>query len=200
MISNLLKTLSAAATAVVIGAAANAATLTTPDILFIESAGFRGDGTSSDIVNGDLGMIAPGKIAGIAGRIKNQTDSFTFETSVRFSVSFVDLADLLGIDIDPSKGFDPTFVASDSPVSASFSLIGPDMRSAVFTSPIAPDFTMFGNVAPGKYTLLIDGTIENGSSTYDIAISAVPLPAAGVVLLGGLGLMGALKRRKAIAA
>ncbi|MEM6890485.1 MAG: VPLPA-CTERM sorting domain-containing protein [Pseudomonadota bacterium] len=57
-------------------------------------------------------------------------------------------------------------------------------------------FTGMGGV---EYTLTVDGSVGSYARTdalYDLKISAVPIPAAGFLLLGGLGGLAAMRRLK----
>ena len=49
---------------------------------------------------------------------------------------------------------------------------------------------------PGTYTFSIDGA--GGGALYDIQFTAVPIPAALYLLLGGSGFLGLFGRRKKI--
>lgn len=194
---NLVKMCVASATAAFLATSASAAT-TTPDGLLVEGFNIRGAGGTFDVASADLGTIAAQSAFGIAGGIQNGKDTFTFTAATSFDVLFVDLADLSGIDIDAAAGFDPDFLQGDEPTSALFTLDGTDFAQNVFSSPTAPDFLMFSDLAAGEYTFTIDGSIARGGSTYDILIrtTAVPLPAAGLMLVGALGALGVMRRKQ----
>lgn len=50
-----------------------------------------------------------------------------------------------------------------------------------------------------KLTLAASGTSDGlGGLIDDVSIAAVPVPASGLILMGGLGAIGALRRRKAV--
>jgi len=200
------KFLAASAIAIVsvcAGTLGSAATVT-PDTLFIESNNNRGDGlgTIGDIVGTyGLGDIT-GLNAGIAGRIVNANDTFSFVSNTAFNISFVDLADLLGVDIDDCAGFDGSDCSDGSADNepgrtARFSLHNGAVttHSADFTSTIAAGTSIFSNVSAGTYTFSIDGRSGPAGSAYDIAISAVPVPAGLPLLLSALGLAGFFARR-----
>jgi hypothetical protein len=52
----------------------------------------------------------------------------------------------------------------------------------------------------GFYTVALDGILGSSSATVYVNTAAVPVPAAGLMLVGALGGMAALRRRKQIAA
>ena len=186
---------------------ASAATIT-PDVLIIESNKNRADGAAAGDVSmaEDLGDLT-GLIGGIAGRIVNSTDTFTFSSDNAFNVDFVNLLDLFGVDIDGCEGFDGGDCSVDSANNevgrlARFTLSGGgSTMSEEFVSTVAKGTSIFSNVGPGSYTLKIKGistssNFPNSGSAYDIAISPVPLPAGLPMLLAALGLGGLMARRK----
>lgn len=188
-------------------AATSASAVTvTPDVLIIESNENRGNGTGvtiGDSVAGfGLGNIS-GQIGGIAGRIVGSVDTFTFQYDTTFNVDFVNLFDTGGVDIDMCQGFDGSDCSSGSANNepgrtAIFSLdngVDP-VLTAMFTSTVAPGTSIFFDVAPGTYTFTIDGTTGTAGSAYDVAISAVPVPAGLPLLLSALGIAGFAASRK----
>ena len=57
--------------------------------------------------------------------------------------------------------------------------------------------TIFGSIGPGTYTLVVDGSVGphvDRPALYDIELTAIPLPAGGLLLLTALGGMGAARR------
>ncbi len=58
------------------------------------------------------------------------------------------------------------------------------------------DTPIFAKLAAGTYTIGIDETNRPVGGSADFRVSAVPLPAGGVLLLSALGGMGFLRRRK----
>lgn len=203
MIVKFLAASSFAIFCIIAGTSATAATVT-PDVLIIESNGHRADGAALGDVRGirAFGDIT-GKTAGIAGRIVNGVDRFSFTYNTRFNLDFVNLLDTAGGHIDGCEGFD----GSDCSVgsrnnepgrTAIFSLnngVDP-VLSAEFTSSIAAGTSIFSNVAAGTYTFTVDGITGRAGSAYDVAISAVPVPAGFPLLFSALGLAGLFSRRK----
>ena len=190
----------------VMAATSASAVTVTPDVLIIESDENRGDGVGTigdSVVGFDLGNIS-GQIGGIAGRIVGAVDTFTFQYDTAFNLDFVNLLNLGGLtDIDDCEGFDGSDCSDGSANNepgrtAVFSLdngIDPAL-TAEFTSTVAAGTSIFFNVAPGTYTFKIDGTAGSAGSAYDVAISAVPVPAGLPLLLSALGIAGLAARRK----
>ena len=203
MKTNFLAASALAVWSVIAGTSAPASTMT-PDVLVIESNGNRANGAApGDIVGIEaLGDIT-GLTAGIAGRIVNAVDTFSFTYNTSFNVDFVNLLDTAGVDIDACEGFDGSDCSVGSKNNepgrtAIFSLdngVDP-VLSVEFTSTISAGTSIFSNVKAGTYTFAIDGTTGRAGSAYDIAISAVPVPAGFPLLLSALGVAGLVKRRK----
>ena len=136
----------------------------------------------------------------IYGRVVSANDYFTFTSDQAFTVDWIfggyELAD--GTDVTTSG-----FVRVGSPNNtATFDLLDSDGDS-IFASGTAftTNFTsgtsnIFGPVKAGTYVLKISGGGDNGAATYDVAVTAVPLPAAA--WLFGSALVGAvvIGRRK----
>ncbi len=203
---NKMKILAASTIAIctiVSGSAALASTVT-PDVLIIESNKNRGDGTApGDVVGTEAFGDITGLTAGIAGRIVNATDAFTFTYNSNFNIDFVNLLDTAGVDIDACEGFDGSDCSvgsanNENGRTALFSLDNgfDPILSVEFTSSIAAGTSLFSNVAAGTYTFTIDGKSGRAGSAYDIAISAVPIPAGFPLLITALGLAGIVSRRK----
>lgn len=188
-----------------------AGAVTVPDSLFLENDGNRADGGSG----GDIGSTAFGTISGtsvrktgIAGRIRNGTDTYTFTSLSSFDIEFSDLAfPGTGVDIDGCAGFDSTDCSSGSdpnaPKLADFSLTGQSTVS--FTSSVAAGTEIFTDIAAGNYTFKIDGSgaTQFAGSAYDILITTqpgpqpqpIPVPASLPLLVGALGAFGLMRRR-----
>lgn len=169
------------------------------DKIFVESAGSRG-GATGDIIDTSIGLIGSGKTIGLGGRIKNKADVWTFSTNQVFSVFFTDLG------IDTNSGFDDTsiFGVNNGIKTAEFSLIDTStdtvVDSVLLTSPLDAGTPLFGKTSAGMYSLVIDGTvdIQRNGSTYDLAITTIPVPAALPLLGAGVGLLGLMRRRSSV--
>lgn len=183
------------------------------DRIEVESSKNRPD-AGGDVANNaarDLGLILPGEKVGIAGRIVTAIDNWTFQTTTPWSMFFVNL------DLDDNQGFDSSNITV--PANNSFAGNG-DTTRANFTlldnaNPGAPveivstgflTANMHGLLTglnfsggAGSFLLQIDGVQGSPGATYDIGVSAVPIPASLPLLLGGMGALAALRRRKAAA-
>ena len=62
-----------------------------------------------------------------------------------------------------------------------------------------PDPAQLVRIGPGVYTLVVEGSVgpnRRVPALYDIEVAAkIPLPAAGLLLIAGLGSLVALRRR-----
>jgi hypothetical protein len=206
---------SAAAMVVFAAGTASASTIAPifdADRIAVESSGNR-PSASGDINNNgalDLGLILPGEKVGIAGRIVTAVDNWTFQTTTPWTMSLVNL------DLDDNQGFDSSnitnpsgsFAGNGDTTTALFSLFdasgNPDSDPALFSANLTA--TMHGLITglnfsggAGSYLLRIDGAAGSPGATYDIGISAVPIPASLPLLLGGIGALAAMRRRKAAA-
>ena len=200
--------------ALVLGAlalSAGSAMATTFDPIFVESSGNRpsseGDITGTRVITPDIGA---GDAVGLAGRIVNAVDKWEFTVLRGWSIGFVDL------DLDDQKFFDSSNITdpcagcedNGDVTSAIFSIFeASDLSTAIFTTNSIDAVNGGGteNTAldfvgvAGTYVLKIDGSqasTNNPGATYDIGITAVPLPAAGWMLIAGLGGLAAMRRRK----
>ena len=141
----------------------------------------------------------------IYGRIVDSVDNFlfAFSTSTEFVVEFI----FGGYTLD-GGGFisDSGFVSEgNAEKTATFSLLDADNMFAVVdtedytTDVTSGDATIFSGAA-GNWVLQIDGSGAHapgaGVGLYDIRISEVPVPASALLLMAGLGGLGAMRRRK----
>lgn len=157
----------------------------------------------------DLGFILPGERVGVAGRILTAIDSWTFQTTRAWTMSLVNL------DLDDNQGFDSSNILAPAgnyqpngdTTRARFSLFDNSDPNAPtqIGSAVELTATMDGLLTgldfsggAGSYLLRINGALSNPGATYDIGITApVPLPASLPLLIGGIGALAALRRRKA---
>lgn len=204
----MIKTLlSAAAIAGFMAGTASAITVlpeTNTDRTFVESDGNRplssGDIPAGDIL--DAGVVDLGETVGIAGRIRTSIDTWRFVTVSAWEMALVNLP------LDDNQGFDSSqivnpagsYAPNGDPTSATFSLYDDSFTliDSVFLTAdphglvTGLDFT--GN--SGTFFLEIAGASGSVGATYDIAISAIPLPAAGWLLISALGSVAFLGHRR----
>ncbi|MEM9972136.1 MAG: VPLPA-CTERM sorting domain-containing protein [Pseudomonadota bacterium] len=178
----------------------------------LEDASSGGDGF-------DLGAYGANDVVGIYGRIVGAVDRFTFSVSTMFDLQF----DLDGYALDSGGSVagglsglvNQTFATSGGSAGGDLSkgvtislidaltdgLVGSEAFATNLTSANLLDPVIFGDVGPGTYTLIVDG--RNGPNKgapalYDLeVVAAVPLPAAGWLLICGLGGLALMRRRAA---
>lgn len=146
----------------------------------------------------DLGSLAAvGDSISIHGRIVNAVDAYTFTSATAFNVEFI----FGGVALEAggmtdSSGFVLDDIGSDANNTSDFSLqLGMDAAlMQTLTTEITGGESLIFSGGPGTYSFIIDGS--GGGALYDVRISAVPLPAALPLLLGGMGLLGVFGRKK----
>lgn len=183
----------------------------------LEDAPPGGTGFDLDALLG--GPFGEGDTIGIYGRIVSSVDRFTY--SFTAGVNFDVLFDFDGYDLDNgdtvaaglsglidqsvvTSGGDPVNDGGGKGVVISLfqglTLIDSNPYTTNVTSATTSDNVIFGDVAAGSYTLVIDGSggpNKGRPALYDIEISAVPLPLPGLLLVAGLGGLAALRRKTA---
>lgn len=153
-------------------------------------------------------VFAPGGAAGydfgdldsntieLYGRVTSAQDLYTFDftTSSTFEVSFL----FGGYDLANGGAVSESGWTGDDGKDAIFSLldgVGATITSQTFTTDYTSGVALIFSGGPGDYSLLIDGQ-GNSEGLYDVGISAVPLPASALLLVGGLAALGGLARRR----
>lgn len=148
----------------------------------------------------DLGdLTAVGDVISLHGRIVNAADAYTFSSATAFTVEFIfgglTLANMTTTD---TSGF--TFDTQGGPASNTSNFSLDDGMGTVLVEQFMTEITggpsLIFSAGPGDYTFIIDGIPPSGGALYDIQITAVPLPAALPLLLGGMGLLGVFGRKK----
>ncbi|MFL4470352.1 VPLPA-CTERM sorting domain-containing protein [Tateyamaria armeniaca] len=175
-------------------------------------------GFELDDLAGVAAGFAPDDVIQLHGRIVSSQDvfSYTFAFAQGFKVEFdLDgyllaagftssdgdqseaLSGLVGqngrggnpqVGLLPVKGVEFTLAGGGTSISRTFQ-----------TDVISGDPFLFSGIGGVEYTLTVDGSVGpavGADALYDLKISAVPLPAGGLLLLGGLGGLAALRRRK----
>jgi hypothetical protein len=153
-----------------------------------------------------LGTLGPDTFE-IFGRIVDSIDNFSFgfTAASSFDISWIFGGyDLAGGGFVAESGFvsegisdkTATFRLLEDLGGGSFSLVD----FADFTTDVTSGPEVIFSAGPGNYVFQVDGSGSNASGSgvglYDIRISAVPLPAAGWLLLAGVGGLVAVRRRK----
>ncbi|MEM0950258.1 MAG: VPLPA-CTERM sorting domain-containing protein [Pseudomonadota bacterium] len=184
------------------------------------SPGFELNALAFGGTQDDAAAFGFGDSLQIHGRIVSSQDTFSFKFSfnsafrVLFDLDGYELADGLsssiGTELEPLSGLVDQVARRGNPSdelgdekAVRFILsggAGPD-QVRVFETNVLDGATpfIFGGEAGTEYVLTVDGNVQptrNIDALYDLRIVAVPLPAAGLLLLGALGGLAAFRRHK----
>ena len=130
------------------------------------------------------------------GRVTRAADAYLFQftTSSAFSISFL----FGGYDLENGGSVSESGWTGVDGKKAIFSLtdgVGSILESKEYTADYTGGVAEIFSGGPGTYGLLIDGSGRT-ESLYDLRIEAVPLPATGLLLIGGIAGLGAIRRRR----
>jgi hypothetical protein len=132
---------------------------------------------------------------GVRGKDDNRfADVFTIVGTgkYRFTLSSISIRDTDGNLLTPASDFDATWSFGGLDIGTMTNLVNP----AVLSLSTIFDFTSLAPEAVFKFDAA-GGQASNGSyMQYRVDISAVPLPASSLLLLGGLGGLAAMRRKK----
>jgi hypothetical protein len=154
----------------------------------------------------NLGAVGPNTFE-VYGRIVDSRDNFRFgfNSATGFALSWI----FGGYDLAAGGFVSDSGFVSEAPAAektATFKLLDADngfavLRSATFTTDVTSGTELIFSAGAGNYVIQIDGQTPpnnagSGVGLYDIAISAVPLPASALLLIAGVAGLGVAARRK----
>ncbi|MEO1239007.1 MAG: VPLPA-CTERM sorting domain-containing protein [Pseudomonadota bacterium] len=160
----------------------------------------------------DAGALAGGETLNLYGRMVGAVDTFSISSATDMVVSFIFGGYQTATSVSRSSGFVSLGAADNTSVFRLLNAANPSevVAERTFTSGILSeasngDTAVIFNVAAGNYLFQIDGSGQgNGGNAalYDVQFSAaevspVPLPASALLLLAGVGAMGAMRRLRA---
>ncbi len=156
----------------------------------------------------DTGSFAEGDTLNIHGRMVGAVDTYAVGTTGKIQISFLFNGFQTAVGLITTSGFIGTGRSENTSVFRLLSAANPSevIAERTFTSGISSeaengDSTLIFSAAPGAYLFQIDGSGQGNrrkAALYDVQISsltAVPLPASSLLLLGGLGALGAMRRK-----
>jgi hypothetical protein len=167
------------------------------------------------IADGETWCDSANKLSSTASCSNPNSKADLRQTSGLDSVTFAGSGTILGFVQDgpglTANWADAAMITLNSASNITFSLEDPSdalfdgsfsFGGLVFADPIinATNSSLTFGVAAGTYAFAFDATAPNqaiaNTSEYTFAVSAVPVPAAGLLLLTALGGFASVKRRK----
>lgn len=154
----------------------------------------------------DIGDLGAGSSAYLYGRMVGAVDAYSFSSAKGTKISFAFGGFETASGIARTSGFVSLGANPNTSVFRIRNAANPSeiVAERTFTSGITSVYdndesALIFSVGPGDYLFEINGRGQGNTgrtaALYDIEISAVPLPASSLLLLGGLGALGALRRK-----
>lgn len=154
----------------------------------------------------DIGDLSAGDTVSLYGRMVGAVDAFAFSTQKRADISFIFDGYQTAAGAARASGFVSLGASANTSVFRVLNAANPTevVAERTFSSGLLSAFDnddtdLIFSVGPGDYLFEINGRGQGNTgrtaALYDVEISAVPLPASSLLLLGGLGALGAMRRK-----
>lgn len=140
-------------------------------------------------------LYSAGDMISLYGRIVGAVDPYTITSNTAFTVSFI----FGGLELDnggslAESGF--VLEGNNGSNTSDFSLSDGVSYSEMttFVTDVVGGTALIFSAPAGTYDFIVDGTGK--AALYDVKFTAVPVPAALPLLLGGIGMLGMFGRKK----